>query len=42
MRSFFPVATLVVILGTMLWGPWVSLLLVWVIWYTVDMVERRF
>jgi hypothetical protein len=26
-RSFFPLATLVVILGTLLWGPWYSLLI---------------
>ncbi len=27
-RSFFPLLALVLILGTMIWGPWVSLALV--------------
>ena len=31
-RSFFPFAALTVILGTLLWGPWVSLLIALVLW----------
>jgi hypothetical protein len=31
-RSFFPFAALTVILGTLLWGPWVSLLIAVGLW----------
>jgi len=31
-RSFFPFAALSVTLGTLLWGPWVSLLIAVVLW----------
>jgi hypothetical protein len=31
-RSFFPFATLTIILGTFLWGPWVSLLIAVALW----------
>jgi len=31
-RSFFPLAALAVILGTLLWGPWVSLLIALGLW----------
>jgi hypothetical protein len=31
-RSFFPFAALTIILGTFLWGPWISLLIALVLW----------
>jgi hypothetical protein len=31
-RSFFPFAALTVIVGTLLWGPWVSLLIALGLW----------
>ena len=31
-RSFFPFAALSVILGTLLWDPWVSLLFAVILW----------
>jgi hypothetical protein len=31
-RSFFPFASVAIILGTILWGPWVSLALAFVLW----------
>jgi hypothetical protein len=34
-RSFFPFLTVLIILGTMWWGPWVTLILAAVIWYGV-------
>ena len=34
-RSFFPILALVVILGTIVWGPWVSLLLATAVWVAV-------
>ena len=34
-RSFFPFLALVTIGGAVLWGPWVSLLLVYGAWRTV-------
>ncbi len=34
-RSFFPLVAVVIILGTMVWGPWVSLALALVVWATV-------
>jgi hypothetical protein len=37
-RSFFPIATLVVILGTLAWGPWVSLTLTIAIWELIGWV----
>jgi hypothetical protein len=39
-RSFFPVATLVIILGTMAWGPWVSLALTGALWFAIDSLEN--
>lgn len=32
-RSLIPLAALAIILGTVLWGPWVSLLLAAGFWY---------
>jgi hypothetical protein len=34
-RSFFPILALVVILGTIVWGPWVSLFVALVVWAAV-------
>ena len=34
-RSFFPLSALVVVLGVVVWGPWVSLALAYVMWRTV-------
>jgi hypothetical protein len=34
-RSFFPFMAIVIILGTLLWGPWVSLLLAAACWSLV-------
>jgi hypothetical protein len=42
MRSFFPLVTLVIVLGTVLWGPWVSLLLAIAFWVVIDRLEMRF
>lgn len=41
-RSFFPVATLVVILGSVAWGPWVSLALTAALWFAIDALENAF
>lgn len=35
LRSFFPVAALVLIAGVAVWGPWVSLAVVAVLWNVV-------
>lgn len=37
-RSFFPFAALAVILGAMLWGPFVSLAIALVLWRVVGRV----
>jgi hypothetical protein len=37
-RSFFPFAALTVILGTLLWGPWVSLLIALGLWELAGLV----
>ncbi len=37
-RSLFPVASLTLILGTMLWGPWVTLVLALVWWKVVTRI----
>jgi len=42
MRSFFPLVTLVIVLGTVLWGPWISLLLAIAFWVLIDRLELRF
>jgi len=34
-RSFFPIAALVVVLGVVFWGPWVSLGLAYTLWRVV-------
>lgn len=34
-RSFFPLAALVVVLGAVWWGPWVSLGLAYALWRIV-------
>ena len=34
-RSFFPFAALVILAGTIAWGPWVSLVLAVALWRTV-------
>jgi len=39
-RSFFPVATLVVIVGATVWGPWVSLALTAALWFAIDSLEN--
>jgi len=39
-RSFFPVATLVVILGSVVWGPWISLALTATLWFAIDALEN--
>ena len=39
-RSFFPVATLVIILGAIAWGPWVSLALTGALWFAIDSLEN--
>lgn len=41
-RSFFPFVTLAIIVGTVAWGPWVSLGLTLVLWYIVDRLECRY
>jgi hypothetical protein len=41
-RSFFPVATLVVIVGSVVWGPWVSLALTAALWFAIDSLENTF
>ena len=41
-RSFFPFATLIIILGTVLWGPWVSLALSLALWIVIDKLEIKF
>ena len=40
-RSFFPLVALAIILGTVVWGPWASLGLTLVFWFTVDRLECR-
>ena len=32
LRSSFPLAALTVILGTFLWGPWISLVIAVILW----------
>jgi hypothetical protein len=39
-RSFFPVATLVIVLGAIAWGPWVSLALTGALWFAIDALEN--
>jgi hypothetical protein len=34
-RSFFPIAALAVIVGTVWWGPWVTLVLAYGLWRLV-------
>ena len=34
-RSFFPFLSVLIILGTLLWGPWVTLIIAAVVWYGV-------
>lgn len=34
-RSFFPFLTLLILFGTIWWGPWVTLLIAAVVWYGV-------
>lgn len=34
-RSLFPIVSLVLIAGTLLWGPWVTLVLALVVWNVV-------
>lgn len=34
-RSLIPLAALVIIFGTILWGPWVTLLVAAGLWYTI-------
>jgi len=37
-RSLFPIAALALILGTLVWGPWVTLLLAAVWWKVVTRI----
>jgi len=37
-RSLFPFVALVLILGTVLWGPWVTLILALVWWHIVTRI----
>ena len=37
-RSLFPIVALLIILGTALWGPWVTLILTAVLWRIVTKV----
>ena len=41
-RSFFPLVALAIIVGTVAWGPFVSLGLTVVFWFVVDRLECRF
>jgi hypothetical protein len=34
-RSFIPLLAVVIILGTMLWGPWVTFVVAAVLWYGI-------
>lgn len=34
-RSFFPIAALIIVLGVVVWGPWVTLVLAYVLWRLV-------
>lgn len=34
-RSFFPFLSIVIILGTLWWGPWITLLIAAVLWYSI-------
>jgi hypothetical protein len=34
-RSFFPIAALIIVGGVVFWGPWVSLVLAYVLWRVV-------
>ena len=34
-RSFIPLLAVLIILGTMLWGPWVTLLIAAALWYGI-------
>ena len=34
-RSFIPLLGVLIILGTMLWGPWVTLLIAAALWYGI-------
>jgi hypothetical protein len=37
-RSLFPLSALVVVAGTMLWGPWISLVLAYGFWRVIGRV----
>lgn len=37
-RSLFPIVGLALILGTLLWGPWVTLVLTYVWWRIVTII----
>lgn len=39
-RSFFPICALVVIVGSMIWGPWISLGLALSLWLVIDRLEK--
>ena len=41
-RSFFPLVALAFIVGTVLWGPWVSLGSTLVFWFIIDRLECRY
>ena len=34
-RSFIPLLAVLIILGTMLWGPWLTLVIAAVLWYGI-------
>lgn len=34
-RSFIPLLAVLIILGTMLWGPWVTLIIAVTLWYGI-------
>ena len=38
-RSFFPIAALVLIVGTLAWGPWVTLVAAFLLWKIVGRVS---
>lgn len=35
LHSLFPIAGVLLILGTVVWGPWITLLLAWIWWKIV-------
>ena len=37
-RSLIPILALILILGTLWWGPWITLLAAAVLWYTIGHV----